>query len=225
MSKNSNEILDRSAVVLLSGGQDSATCLAYSKTRFEFVHAICFQYGQRHSIEIECAKLLAEEAGVDLKVFTIPVLSQMTDNALMSDVPIQQKAGELPNTFVDGRNMVFLMYATIYAKQFDCHDVITGVCQTDYSGYPDCREEFILSAQQTLSFAMDYEFRIHTPLMHLTKAQTVDWMVQMGKLDWYSKTHTCYVGSQPPCRTCPACVLRQNGFEEAGIEDPLLKGV
>lgn len=211
-----------SVVVLLSGGQDSATCLAAAQSVFKTIRAIAFQYGQRHATEIESARALANEAGVPLEVFTLPVLSQMTDNALMSDQPILQQAGQLPNTFVDGRNMVFLLYAAIYAKQFDCHDILTGVCQTDYSGYPDCRESFVNSAQETLSLAMDYPFRLHTPLMHLTKKETVLWMKEMGKLDWYAKTHTCYKGQKPPCGECPACELRAKGFLDAGEVDPLV---
>lgn len=213
--------LGSSVVVLLSGGQDSATCLAYAVQQFDAVRCIGFEYGQRHSIEIESAKALATHVGVPFSLFNVPVLSEMTDNALLSDQPIVHETGQLPNTFVDGRNMVFLLYAAIYAKQLGCHDVMTGVCQTDYSGYPDCRQEFIVSAQQSLSFAMDYKFRIHTPLMHLTKADTVLWMSEMGCIDWYKHTHTCYLGTRPPCKTCPACQLRAKGFLEAGISDPL----
>lgn len=219
---NFRDPFGESALILLSGGQDSATCLAMAQAQFKTLRAIGFQYGQRHSVEIESARELAKLVDVSFSVFDLSTISEMTENALMSELPISCEEGALPNTFVDGRNLMFLLYAAIYAKRFGIHDLITGVCQTDYSGYPDCRQPFIDSAEQTLSLAMDYKFRIHTPLMYLTKAETVKKMVEMGRLDWYSKTHTCYLGQYPPCGTCPACVLRAKGFELAEVRDPLL---
>ncbi len=210
------------ALVLLSGGQDSATCLAWSLTRFAEVSAVCFDYGQRHRVELELARELAKEAGVSFEVLGFDLFSSLTRNSLTSlDMEIDTEDGELPNTFVPGRNLMFLTVAAIAAYQRGCRTLVTGVCQTDYSGYPDCREPFVEATQKAISLALDVPFTVETPLMHLTKAATVLMMKELGKLDWYARTHTCYEGLRPACGTCPACVLRLKGFEEAGISDPL----
>ena len=132
-----------------------------------------------------------------------------------------QYDGELPTTFVPGRNALFLTVAAMVAHQKEADVIYTGVCQTDFSGYPDCREDFIQSQQQTINLAMENDLQIKTPLMQLTKAETVVEMNQLGRLDWYAHTHTCYEGAQPACGQCPACKLRLNGFLEANIVDPL----
>jgi len=122
---------------------------------------------------------------------------------------------------VPGRNLVFLSVAAIYAKQLKIKDIITGVCQTDYSGYPDCRDNFIKSLNQTLNLAMEEDFKIHTPLMWLTKSETVNFMQELQQLELLKHSHTCYKGERPACGKCPACKLRLKGFKEAKIKDPL----
>ena len=210
------------SLVLLSGGQDSATCLAIALQQGD-VHAVGFDYGQRHRVELQAAGRLAAEAGVAFEVIELPIISQLTTNALTRhDQVIEVKSGELPSTFVDGRNMVFLTFAAIRAKQLGIQRIYTGVCQTDFSGYPDCRDVFVKSLNVTLNLAMGYDFVLDTPLMWLTKADTVRLMANLKRLDWYRLTHTCYDGQVPPCGQCPACKLRAAGFAEAGIADPLL---
>ena len=128
----------------------------------------------------------------------------------------------LPNTFVPGRNLIFLTYAAAYAYQRDIRHLVTGVAQTDYSGYPDCREATIQALQTALRLGMESEFSIHTPLMHRSKKETVELARDLDALPAMAFTHTCYNGQRPPCGTCPACILRAKGFAEAGIADPLL---
>ena len=163
------------AVVIFSGGQDSTTCLIQAIQTYgsENVEAITFQYGQRHAIELEKARWIAADLGVPQTVLDLSLMQQITHNALMDDkAEIRTADSGPPNTFVDGRNALFLLYAAIYAKSRDIVHIITGVCETDFSGYPDCRDVFVKSMNVTLNLAMDYAFQIHTPLMYLTKAQT-----------------------------------------------------
>lgn len=214
---------EKSALVLLSGGQDSTTCLAWALKNFQNVHAIAFDYNQRHKIELKSAEEIARITGINLRILKTDLFKELTDNALLNDQTEINEGDDKnpPNTFVDGRNMIFLSIASIYAKQLNIHNLITGVCQTDYSGYPDCREEFINSMEKTATLAMDYDLKIHTPLMWLTKAQTVKLMEELGSLELLKYSHTCYKGMRPACGDCPACRLRLKGFEEAGIKDPL----
>jgi 7-cyano-7-deazaguanine synthase len=211
------------ALVLLSGGQDSATCLAIALSEFPGnVEAIGFNYGQRHSVELDQAKYIAMLAGVPFRIIDLGFIGQLSENALTSsDILIQEKENEPPSTCVDGRNLFFISTAAVIAKQQGIHVLYTGVCQTDYSGYPDCRDDFVKSLNVTLNLSMAYLFDIRTPLMWLTKAETVFLMNSLGKLEWYQHTHTCYEGVRPACGVCPACKLRQKGFAEAGIKDPL----
>ncbi len=210
-------------LVLLSGGQDSATCLALATVQFPGqVAALCFDYQQRHRVEIERAKELAAIAEVPFEIIALPFISQLTENALTrKDHKIDVSQGQLPTSFVEGRNLFFLSVAAVYAKQRQISSIYAGMCQTDYSGYPDCRYRFIESAAKTINLALDETIRIHTPLMWMTKAETVLLMQKCGKLDWYRYTHTCYEGQRPACGQCPACQLRLKGFKEAGIADPL----
>ena len=211
-----------SAIVLLSGGQDSATCLAIAKQKYRNIHCICFDYGQRHRIEINASQALAKKAEASFQLIDIQFMATLSNSAMIhSDQPIEQKEGELPTTFVPGRNALFLTVAAMVAHQKQINVVYTGVCQTDYSGYPDCRESFIQSQMNTINLAMDSALQIETPLMHLTKADTVGLMHRLGCLDWYKLSHTCYEGTVPACGQCPACKLRLNGFKEAGFDDPL----
>lgn len=217
------EASKNSALVLHSGGQDSTTCLAWALNKFEKVHLISFDYGQRHKRELEAAKKIAKKLNLFHKIIKLPFLSDLTTNAL-TDKTIKVKAGtknQLPSTFVEGRNMIFLTTAAIYAKQKGIPNLVTGVCQTDYSGYPDCRDDFIKSIEKTLQLAMEFPFKIHTPLMFLSKAETVEMMQKLGSLGLLKYTHTCYEGRKLACGLCPACTLRLKGFKLAKVKDPI----
>jgi len=220
--------MNNQALVVLSGGQDSTTCLYWAIQRFgqEHVQTLTFDYGQRHRIELESARRVAEHAGVPNTVLPIDTLQVLGGNALTdSQVGVQSELNpetNLPNTFVPGRNIIFLTYAAAFAYQRGIHDLVTGVAQTDYSGYPDCRENTMNSLAETLGLAMEYDINIHTPLMHRSKKETVELARDLGALEAMVYTHTCYNGQQPPCGECPACELRAKGFAEAGIEDPLV---
>jgi 7-cyano-7-deazaguanine synthase len=205
------------AIVVFSGGQDSTTCLFWALKQFDKVEAVTFDYGQRHRLEIEVAASIAKELGVPHTVLDMSLLNQLAPNALTrSDIAIEQNEGQLPSTFVDGRNLLFLSFAAVLAKQKGARHLVTGVCETDFSGYPDCRDIFIKSLNVTLNLAMDYQFVIHTPLMWLTKAQTWRLADELGAFDFVrTKTLTCYNGIiADGCGECPACVLRRRGLEE-----------
>lgn len=205
------------AIVVFSGGQDSTTCLIWAKERYAEVEAVTFNYGQRHKLELDCAASIAEEQGVRHHVLDMSLLGQLTPNALTrSDIAIEHKEGELPSTFVDGRNLLFLSFAAILAKQVGARHIVTGVCQTDFSGYPDCRDIFVKSLNVTLNLAMDYEFVMETPLMWLNKAQTWQLADELGVFEYVrSKTLTCYEGVVADgCGECPACLLRARGLRE-----------
>ena len=215
----------KKAVVVLSGGQDSTTCLYWALERFggDQVEALTFDYGQRHRIELDCAGQVAKHAGVAHTTLPIDTFAALGGNALTdSHIPVAQSPGNgLPNTFVPGRNLIFLTFAAAFAWQRDLADIVTGVAQTDYSGYPDCRRDTIDAMEQSLNLGMECTFRIHTPLMNLTKKQTVELARDLGALDAMALTHTCYNGQRPPCGECPACQLRAKGFLDAGLADPL----
>jgi len=222
-SMQKTAINNRHAVVLHSGGQDSTTCLAWALKKFDRVQVISFDYGQRHKTELKAARTIAKKLKIKHETIKLPIISELTKNAL-TDQTIKVevgKNGQLPSTFVDGRNVLFLTTAAIYAKQRGIPNLVTGVCQTDYSGYPDCREDFIKSIQKTLRLAMEFPFKIYTPLMHLTKADTVKMMVKLKNIKLLKHSHTCYEGTRPACGKCPACKLRLKGFREAGIKDPI----
>lgn len=212
----------KKAIILLSGGQDSTTCLAWAKKKFDKVFAITFDYGQKHKIELLSAKKIAKLSGTPLKIIKIDIFKYLTKNALTNNsVKIKILKNKLPTTFVPGRNLIFISIAAIYAYQQNIQNIVTGVCQTDFSGYPDCRNRFIKSLEKTLALATDKKFKIHTPLMHLTKFETVKLMQKLGRLNLLKYTHTCYKGTRPACGKCPACKLRLKGFKEAKIKDPL----
>ncbi|WP_214482187.1 7-cyano-7-deazaguanine synthase QueC [Bacillus sp. SM2101] len=205
------------AVVVFSGGQDSTTCLFWAMERYKTVEAVTFQYNQRHDNEIEVAKNIANEVGIKHTVLDMSLLSQLAPNALTrDDIAIEEKEGELPSTFVDGRNLLFLSFAAVLAKQTGAKHIITGVCETDFSGYPDCRDVFIKSLNVTLNLAMDYQFVIHTPLMWLDKAETWELADELGACDFVQKkTLTCYNGIiAEGCGECPACKLRKKGLDQ-----------
>ena len=206
------------ALVVFSGGQDSTTCLFWAKKHFAEVFAIAFDYGQRHKIELESARNIAEEAGVPLQIFRIDLLSQLTENALTSqgmEVEKDKPDNRPPNTLVEGRNMLFLTYAAIFAKANEINHLVTGVGQADFSGYPDCRNDFIVSLNQTLNLSMDFQYTIHTPLMWKNKAEIWQLADELGVFDLVrNETVTCYNGIKGSgCGNCPACKLRNRGLE------------
>lgn len=210
------------AIVLLSGGQDSATCLAWALRRFHRVRAVAFDYGQRHDIELAAAKAIADACKVQLEVIPVPGLrgSSLTDHSL----PVDDDGGMhgLPSTFTPGRNLVFLALAVGAAVEFGAGSLVTGICQADSSGYPDCREPFRDAMQDTINEALGIDwFEIHAPLMKLTKAESVALAVELDALPLLAMSHTCYLGRRPACGTCPACKLRRRGFRKAGVEDPI----
>lgn len=205
------------AVVVFSGGQDSTTCLFWALRHFREVEAVTFNYGQRHSLEIDCARSIAAELGVKWHLLDMSLLGQLTQNALTrSDLAIEHHEGELPTTFVEGRNHLFLSFAAVLAKGVGARHLVTGVCETDFSGYPDCRDSFVKSLNVTLNLAMDYQFVIHTPLMWIDKADTWKLADELGAFDYVrERTLTCYngvIGSG--CGECPACKLRQAGLDK-----------
>lgn len=217
-SEREMQMNESKAVVVFSGGQDSTTCLFWALERFGTgaVHAVTFDYGQRHKREVEQAAAIAGELNVPHRVLDLSLLGQLTSNALTSHaIAIEQPEGSLPTTFVDGRNMLFLTFAAVVAKSLGAKHIVTGVCETDFSGYPDCRDVFIKSLNVTLNLAMDYPFVIETPLMWLDKAQTWELADRLGAFDYVrERTLTCYNGIVADgCGECPACLLRRKGLE------------
>lgn len=224
--------MNNSAIVLLSGGQDSTTCLYWALSQFDEVHAVNIVYGQRHATELKAAEKIAKLAGVSYTKLDLRVLEQIGGSALVGDGELAGSGGHvddampegLPTSFVPGRNMLFLATAASFAVRKGARSIVTGVCQTDYSGYPDCREEFVKAMQDAATLAMPSScgpIEIHTPLMRLTKAETVQMARELDGC-WEALAHsvTCYNGEIPGCGTCPACELRAAGFAAAGEEDP-----
>ena len=225
--------MNSSALVLFSGGQDSATCLAWALSRYERVETVGFDYGQRHGVELGCrAPVIAsikatfpqwvEKIGDD-RVVSLDLLKAISDTALTSDVAIEMNANGLPNTFVPGRNVLFLTVAAAIAYRRGIGTIVTGVCETDYSGYPDCRDEFVKAMQAALNLGMAQQFSLETPLMWIDKAATWRMAHQLGGDALLEiileNTHTCYLGDRSQrhdwgfgCGTCPACELRKNGY-------------
>ncbi|EGQ3121315.1 7-cyano-7-deazaguanine synthase QueC [Staphylococcus pseudintermedius] len=212
-----SEVLNNEkALVVFSGGQDSTTCLFYAKKHFKEVELVTFEYGQRHAKEIEVAKEIAEDQGLKHHVLDMALLSQLTPNALTSHDMTIDSHNDVPNTFVPARNLLFLSFAGALAYQIGAKHLITGVCETDFSGYPDCRDSFIKSMNVTLNLAIDRDFVIHTPLMWLNKKETWALSDDLGVLDYVrDRTLTCYNGIiAEGCGECPACQLRQRGLNQ-----------
>ncbi len=219
-----NQVIDRACLVVFSGGQDSTTCLFWAMREFTRVEAVFFDYGQRHASERAAAERIAQEAGVPLKIFRLDFFRQMGGNALLDhETDIDMGGAGLPNTFVPGRNLIFLTCAASFGYTRGIQELATGVCQADYSGYPDCRDGTIRALATSISLGLDTTVKIHTPLMHLTKAASIRLAQDVGALPALAWSHTCYEDAFPPCGLCPACVLRAKGFEEAGVSDPLLE--
>jgi 7-cyano-7-deazaguanine synthase len=216
------------ALVVLSGGQDSTTCLYWAISEFgrRNVETVTFSYGQRHRIEIDCARTVSEIAGAPNTILPIDTFAAIGGNALTEGaIEVTSELDErtqLPNTFVPGRNLILLTFAAAFGYSRGCHRLVTGVAQTDYSGYPDCRKHTISALEHAIRLGMELEITIHTPLMFKTKRETVELARELGALPALAFTHTCYNGQQPPCGDCPACLIRAKGFAEAGITDPLL---
>jgi 7-cyano-7-deazaguanine synthase len=212
-------------MVLLSGGQDSTTSLFWAKKKFDSVETVSFDYGQRHKVELKSAAKIAGLAGVKNSVIVIKEFEAIKYSALLdakADVSKRHSLNkDLPATFVPGRNILFLTAAAAFAYTKGISNLVIGVSQVDYSGYPDCRGEFIRSMEKSLRLGMEYPVRIFTPLIKLDKKGTVLLAKKLGALEAMKYTHTCYEGKKPPCGKCPACLLREKGFKEAGITDPL----
>ena len=207
------------ALVVFSGGQDSTTCLFWAKKHFKKVLALSFLYGQKHQHEVEIAQAIAAKAEVEMEVMDVSFIGKLGHNSL-TDTSMQmdevKPEGGVPNTFVPGRNLFFLSIAAVYARERGVNHLVTGVSQTDFSGYPDCRDSFIKSLNVTLNLAMDEQFVLHTPLMWIDKAQTWALADELGVLDLVrNETLTCYNGVVGDgCGHCPACKLRREGLEK-----------
>ncbi|MDH4744209.1 7-cyano-7-deazaguanine synthase QueC [Sphingomonas sp. CBMAI 2297] len=227
--------MSEGALVLFSGGQDSATCLAWALDRFERVETVGFDYGQRHSIELECRDSFrreliaqrpdwADHLGPD-HMLDLSVLGQVSETALTSTAEIKMREDGLPNTFVPGRNLLFFTLAAALAYRRELRHMVGGMCETDYSGYPDCRDDTLKSLQVTLNLGMGNRSVLHTPLMWLDKAATWRLAEELGGSALVelirTGTHTCYKGDHDAlhpwgygCDNCPACDLRRNGYEQ-----------
>ena len=226
--------MHKTALVLFSGGQDSSTCLALALSKYERVETVAFDYRQRHSVELEARlNVLAQiklqfphwahKLGED-HLLDLAVLGQVSETSLTRDMVFQMEEGGLPNTFVPGRNLLFLTLAAALAYRRGLEVIVTGVCETDYSGYPDCRDDSMKAMQLALSLGMDKRFLIETPLMWIDKADTWRLAQQLGGQPLVDliveHTHTCYLGDRTHrhawgygCGQCPACDLRAKGFE------------
>jgi 7-cyano-7-deazaguanine synthase len=204
---------EQEALVLLSGGQDSTTCLFWAKKTFKCVKALSIDYGQKHIIELDAAIKVAKISGVEHIIMKCPILAP---SVLTKHDWKFNSTGKLPNTWVPARNLVFLSLAAT----LEIPNIIIGACETDYSGYPDCRQVFIDSAEQSINLAHDSEiFSVHAPLMGLNKKETVEFAKTIeGCWEALAFTVTCYNGTK--CGACPACELRAKGFKQAGMKDP-----
>jgi len=217
-----------SCVVLLSGGMDSTICLHLAMETFNQVHPIAFNYFQRHSHEIRCAEVIcSRNEPLELKIFETEIFKDLDDSSLVStgDVNTSHKSNpNLPSSFVPGRNIFFLTVAGMYAYKMGCKNIIIGVSEEDFSGYPDCRGSFIYSMEKTLNEGLDTVLVVHAPLLHITKAQELELALNRPKC-WedLAYTNTCYYGEYPPCGKCNACLLRAKAFKEISWEDPLIK--
>lgn len=223
----------KKALVLFSGGQDSATALAWALSNFESVETVGFTYGQRHSIELECrpkflARLRELPGGVHLgedHILSMPVLKEIGGTSLTGREEIDVLPNGLPSTFVPGRNLLFFVAAASLAWRLGARDLVGGMCETDYSGYPDCRNEALQTLARAIGLGVSEDFQIHTPLMHIDKAGTWGMAADLGGRPLVEAirdlTHTCYVGNHVDfhpwgfgCGECPACELRRAGFEK-----------
>ncbi len=224
----------RKALVLFSGGQDSTACLAWALDRYAHVETLGFDYGQRHRVELDCRQTVRRELAAQFPawgaklgedhVLDLSLLGQISDTALTESRAIEMQANGLPNTFVPGRNLLFLSFAATLAYRRGASVLVGGMCETDYSGYPDCRDNTLKALQVALSLGLDQPMTIETPLMFITKAETWALTERLGGAALNAlvveHTHTCYLGDRTQrhawghgCGTCPACELRAQGYE------------
>lgn len=236
--------MNNKAVVALSGGQDSTTCLFWALKKWgkQNVHAVTFNYGQRHLVELNCAKKISEFADVPLTILSVPAFSELGAAALTNqNINVSAdaigtgnahaEANDLPSTFVPARNLIFLGLLGAYAAQHGILNIVTGVCEADEAGYPDCRKQFIEDFQSTINSALGFEdsehkMIVHTPLINLNKAQTWELAASLNVLDLIiDETHTCYEGDHVTvnewgfgCAECAACIERANGFDNANLD-------
>lgn len=210
------QLNNNKALVVFSGGQDSTTCLFWAMERYSDVEVVTFNYGQRHALEIDIAKQIANEQGIKHHILDMSLLTQLSPNALTHHNVAITHDNNVPNTFVPARNLLFMSFAAALAYQIEAKHIITGVCETDFSGYPDCRDNFIKSLNVTINLSMDVNFEIHTPLMWLDKKETWALADALGKLDYVrNKTLTCYEGIPADgCGECPSCKLRNKGLND-----------
>jgi 7-cyano-7-deazaguanine synthase len=224
-----------SAIVLFSGGQDSTVCLAWALRRFAIVETVGFDYGQRHSVELACRKQILrhlpdkfphwqDRLGPD-HVVDLGILGKLSETSLTRDAAIKFEADGLPTTFVPGRNLLFFTFAAAIGYRRGHKHIVGGMCETDYSGYPDCRDDTLKALQVTLNLGMDRRFVLHTPLMWIDKAGTWALAEELGGTGFVDlireQTHSCYLGERSilhdwgyGCGRCPACELRQRGYQQ-----------
>ena len=211
----------RKALVLFSGGQDSSTCIYWAKKEFAAVEAVFFHYEQRHGVEYDSVKYVTEKEQIILHELHVPAFKEIGGTAMIEDISIETGMNDVPNTFVPGRNIVFLTLAASLAYKRGIHDLVIGVNDADYSGYPDCRSDFIASMQDSLSKGLAYDLLIHAPLQSMSKAEIWALSDRLGVMNEIIKhSHTCYIGDHSTlnpcgygCGKCPACILRKQGFE------------
>ena len=234
--------MKKKSILLFSGGQDSTTLLGWCLKKFDTIELLSFDYGQKHIIELQSAKKIINEIEKNFKPFKnkikkhiiidIKNLANITKSALTSDIKIDMTTS-IPNTFVPGRNLLFYNLAASYAYTNKINDIVSGVCQTDYSGYPDCRDSTIKSLNKTINLGMEKNFKFHTPLMFLSKSETWHMSYKIGGEKFINiikqLTHTCYKGDRKNlhswgygCNKCPACKLRKNGWEEYSLKKDAL---
>ena len=233
--------MHKSALVLFSGGQDSTTCLAYALTKYERVETVSFDYGQRHRVELDARLRVRSEIRShfptwssrlgDDHLLNLAVLGEISDGALTRDMAFEMESSGLPNSFVPGRNLMFLTLAAALAYRRGLQVLVTGVCETDFSGYPDCRDDTMKAMQLALSLGMDRRFLIETPLMWIDKAQTWSMAESLGGVPFVNlvleHTHSCYLGDREHrhvwgygCGECPACHLRARGYAKYAAGPP-----
>lgn len=226
--------MNSKALVLFSGGQDSTTCLAWALDRYEHVETVGFNYGQRHIVELECRSAILEQVKREFPqwanrlgpdhMLDLQLLGQISDTALTQDKAIEMQANGLPNSFVPGRNLIFFTFAASIAYRRGLQVLVGGMCETDYSGYPDCRDNTLKAMQVALSLGLDGPMVIETPLMWIDKAETWRLAQRLGGDSFVrliqDQTHTCYIGDHSNkhewgygCGACPACELRRSGYE------------
>lgn len=228
------EVMEKQALVLFSGGQDSTTCLAWALDRYSHVETVGFDYGQCHAVELDCRKVVLDRFKSDFPpwrrrlgadhMLNLGLLGQISDTALTRDREIQLESSGLPTTFVPGRNLLFFTFAAAVAYRRGISVLVGGMCETDYSGYPDCRDNTLKALQVAISLGLDAPMVVQTPLMGLDKANTWIMAKELGGISLVElirrETHTCYRGDHTTwnawgygCNVCPACNLRRKGYE------------